>query len=375
MVYCSGACKMDLPEQHFVKAMLTEWQTLGCMQEAVCARCAVRRRAGVGTKMALCAVCKNEKCITEFGPYPAKEWLAQHRKNVETWTCYDCHFPACMLCEARPPRAIPQRARLEGNYFCQACKYPDCDQCGRRREQRGTKQCFKAYTCRECQEPPEPPPQVQVCTQCEFEKPFTDFEWRTNRHRYHVCRACQHPVCFKCEKSFLEPDETWERGDRNERPYCSEDCQFPPCAGKGCCAARPRVWKYAYHVYTGSAKKGGKDWFCAECRPANGDRVCTMCTRQKPRTDFDKNSTNQNLYDVCRACHQHPVCFKCKKVFLKPEGEGRRGTPYCSAECRYPRCARVGCKTKRPQHRKYVYHVYQGMTKRPSKKWFCKKHR
>ena len=42
LLFCNGACQRQLPEYHFVAAMVVDWEAANLMLEGKCARCVVR---------------------------------------------------------------------------------------------------------------------------------------------------------------------------------------------------------------------------------------------------------------------------------------------------------------------------------------------
>ena len=105
----------------------------------------------------MCQTCKETKHVSCFSPLELKHWLAGERKQ-HTWSCYDCQFPPCCMCEGdqRPLDAVPHNARIDGKYYCKTHRYPPCQGCGQERPEGslgGTTRrdaLFKPWTCPGC---------------------------------------------------------------------------------------------------------------------------------------------------------------------------------------------------------------------------------
>ena len=171
------------------------------------------------------------------------------------------------------------------------------------------------------------------------------------------------PVCLNCKKSFLKKNEEWDLG--TGPPYCSDTCRFPPCAREGCQEARPTTNPHRTRY------DKLEEWFCKKHRCTDDMKECSQCNESKPLADFDKYPCPRpNYFSLCRACLR-PLCFKCKKSFLKKKEvwDYGIGPPYCSDKCRFPPCARKGCREARPTTHPYRtrYDIIA--------EWFCRKHK
>ncbi len=153
LIFCNGECQRELPEYHFVEAMIVDWRAQQSLLSAKCARCIVRAKKVDETTRFVCQTCGEEKHISCFSSVELKEWLTG-QSTSKRWSCYDCQYPPCCLCageEARPLHAIKHNALLDGKYYCFDHRYPPCTFCGRRRVNPGSNHRFRAYTCSECQ--------------------------------------------------------------------------------------------------------------------------------------------------------------------------------------------------------------------------------
>ena len=95
-----------------------------------------------------CVLCKEMKSLIDFSPVAIKQWLKKVH-HEEVWRCYDCQYPECHECSARPAHATPHNAVVDGRYYCETCRYPSCKQvidgkpCGNRQENPGGKHRLK----------------------------------------------------------------------------------------------------------------------------------------------------------------------------------------------------------------------------------------
>ena len=167
LVYCNGSCQKRLPEYHFVEKMLVDWRAQDVMLSARCARCVVKDRNEEESTQLLCQTCGKTKHVTCFAPVALKQWMAGIRR-AEVWSCYDCQFPPCCLCEDdnRQLHAINHNALINGKWYCADHRYPPCERCGKKRSDRevNTKVRFKAWLCTECTA------QTKTCSACKQRK-------------------------------------------------------------------------------------------------------------------------------------------------------------------------------------------------------------
>ena len=288
MVFCSGSCRKKLPAYQFVDAMLAEWEEKQTLLEAQCARCVVQRKEHAEKEAAECHGCHETKCITRFGPMAVKDWLT-HTRTSNRWRCYDCQYPACVLCAARPLHAIPHNGLLDGKYYCEECRYPPC-KCGKRRENPGGKQRFLSYTCEECAAKGDALGRDKSCKRCGQANDVEAFDVDARGRLYAVCRKCQHPPCEACGKKI---DEIW-----TPRPSLCE-------------------------------KQSLSNYTCEACS-AGCQKTCQRCMQAKGVKAFDVDAQGR-LYAVCRKC-QHPPCEACGKKLDEiwtPSPRAKNPKPIC----------------------------------------------
>ena len=104
VVFCHGVCQRDLPEYHFEEKMLVDWVATQRLLAAKCTRCLVADMDLPKDTEFDCKRCMQSKHITAFGPAQLKQWLGKQRTE-HRWTCYECLFPPCCLCET-PTRPL-----------------------------------------------------------------------------------------------------------------------------------------------------------------------------------------------------------------------------------------------------------------------------
>ena len=106
----------------------------------------------------------------------------------------------------------------------------------------------KSYCSLDCRYPPCASPT------CTTKRP------RKFRHMYHnmvnwLCEEHDTVSCFKCGKTCGRAISGWT----NIKSYCSDACQYPPCASPKCRTARPQDHaKYQCHVV--------QEWYCKRHR-------------------------------------------------------------------------------------------------------------
>ncbi len=132
MVQCNGElCQgLLLPEYHFEERHLTDCRAKNLAVDIQCARCFVRsdhceRKDQASAKQFERVACKVTMPIARFASVAIKEWLRGSYKT-ERWRCYECQYPQCHKCAARPVHAVPHNAMIRGNYYCEECRYPAC---------------------------------------------------------------------------------------------------------------------------------------------------------------------------------------------------------------------------------------------------------
>jgi hypothetical protein len=168
------------------------------------------------------------------------------------------------------------------------------------------------------------------CVGCETKKPIMDGgpvtikDWihgRRNNHRWR-CFECQYPSCTKCQKQPLHavPHNAMVDG----KYYC-EGCRYPPCA----CGSR-------------RGKFGGQNRF----KPY----TCPECVERKRS------------------------CSKCQKAFTLQPGF-TPSVPYCSIECRYPKCKGRSPNGKPCQNERTSSRAYGGNKPRwdQQEEWYCQR--
>jgi len=172
VVFCHGVCQRDLPEYHFEEKMLVDWVATQRLLAAKCTRCLVKDMDLPKETEFDCKRCMQSKHITAFGPAQLKQWLGKQRTE-HRWTCYECLFPACCLCETatRPLYPVSHNSLVEGRYYCMDHRYPPCRGCGQRRADPGGRSRFKEYLCDKCRKEAEGIP----CSGCGKRTPRNEF--------------------------------------------------------------------------------------------------------------------------------------------------------------------------------------------------------
>ena len=166
-------------------------------------------------------------------------------RNQYRYKCYDCRFPTCKKCHARPLHAVSHTAWLNDEYTCVKCKYPPCTGCGK--EAPSTKYRFLEWKCKECKQKiltadaiheqtgrtsetktEENLPQVEAntrtgaatserspktlksafksCDHCGKAKNLDAFRRGHRRYISKDCRACQLPTCNACGRQRTEEE-------------------------------------------------------------------------------------------------------------------------------------------------------------------------
>jgi hypothetical protein len=250
---CNGHCKRELPEYHFIAQMLVHWQTKETKEQmlsAKCARCVVKDMKVPASTTFLCQRCKHTKHLPEFSAVELKQWLSKDVHKLR-WICYDCQYPACCICKARPSHAVKGNALSEGQYYCSEHRYPSCTHCGKQRNShRDRKELrLQAWTCSDCKKNP--------------------------------CRNCSTP-CVPAAKH--RP---------SDMVYCSDSCRYPPCLT--CGAARPQRSEDAFHEQ--------EVWVCVKCRKGQCHKCSAPCAPAAGSRPSDVVYCSENCrYPPCPTC-------------------------------------------------------------------------
>ena len=322
----------EWPEGAFFAEDVSNWRLNKTLLK--CAAC--KLEAGEKTTEVLTQVCqKCDKSIEfkgpphGFSPILVREFL-EDGKTVhqgsrifkDRWKCFNCQYPKCTKCKARPEFAGPSHTcyTKEGGYMCPTCRYPTCaGGCGKARPKASkySVEVQKTWTCALCQLG------GKQCAQCHKQKPPDAFDKDAERRHYAVCNECQHPACATCGQKSTE---IWTPNPRvlHDVYTCQACATKTPCAGP-CGQTLPliafdsdaRVRKYQICQECQWPK-------CAKCRqksktiwrppPAARKSIytCTACAekdcpgpckRTLPQSAFDKNK-HGHWYAVCRACRQ-----------------------------------------------------------------------
>ena len=172
------------------------------------------------------------------------------RRNQHRYKCYDCRFPACKQCHARPLHAVSHTAWLNDEYTCIKCKYPPCTGCGK--EAPSTKYRFLNWTCKECKENiltadaahekkvresaetntrteasmPERSPKAlksafKSCDNCGETKTLNAFRRVHHSEVPNDCRACQLPTCNACGRQRTENESPFTKSVMKAGPWCA----------------------------------------------------------------------------------------------------------------------------------------------------------
>ena len=192
----------------------------------------------------------------------------------DRWKCFNCQYPRCSRCDARPEFAGPSHTcyTKDGKYMCANCRYPPCTGCGKERPKKGkySVERIPLWRCPSC------PLAGQNCIthtwqgRCHRQLPAHAFDKDAKRRRYAVCKECQHPACATCGQKSTE------------------------------------IWtpnpKMPNEVYKCSA--------CEKSKPAGKQpKKCKTC-EETDASAFDSRDEYRHLYDRCRNC-QHPKCSEC----------------------------------------------------------------
>ena len=299
MIFCSGRlCQKKVPENHFIEKELVEWQLHGQLYLAKCARCKVNEQEPPPTDTTKCYKCKRQKNIVEYPAVQIKEWLTP-RSTIRQWACFECLFPPCIVCTARPDFAVPHNAIHTGSYWCTRCKFPPCSAgCGTPRPEKTKNhvQVMPDWVCPACAT--EETKTKKKCSQCKRMLLRTAFDTRDDRHIKDSCRECEHPLCDSCKK------------------VRSKD------------------------VVLKKQLKDGK-WHCNNCRQ------CDECKLWKRTVDDEGNPVEfgrkgaGHIYPRCLAC-QYPTCALCKvqpnpatAIAVLPHNKLKDGRWFCrkTADC------------------------------------------
>ena len=173
---------MEQPYFHFITDHLVRLGEEGTLaQKAQCARCWIRTYQPAKTTDKVhytCRQCKIKKHISDFTSVHIIEWY-QKKGHANLFDCYECQCPPCAMpgCGVRSIHPVVANSRVrkatfmaetrqreldvdsifskvETQYFCHACKYPNCSaqtsvHCEKTREV-DTKNRFKLWTCLPC---------------------------------------------------------------------------------------------------------------------------------------------------------------------------------------------------------------------------------
>ena len=103
---CNGVKR---PFYHFVQDDLSAWILKDTLQEATCARCAMKDAADNVTFR--CAACKATRHVSCFNPVTIRNWKDK-KKGVEAhWMCYDCLHPQCGMCDTEAVYAVVHNSK------------------------------------------------------------------------------------------------------------------------------------------------------------------------------------------------------------------------------------------------------------------------
>ena len=189
-----------------------------------CARCMVKEKESDAEHKHNCDRCGKNKHISEYGPLIAKEWLGAKRSNMLRWKCYECQYPPCATCNARPLYAVPHNTLVEGKYYCRPCRYPPCKKCGASRRDPGSRQRFKEYAC-DAFAIKEESAGVKECSECRKKKNVSNFLSYGGHKRHDVCKDCMKPrECKRCSetKPSFEFDQRASSNDCATTRWCKE---------------------------------------------------------------------------------------------------------------------------------------------------------
>ena len=221
------------------------------------------------------------------------------QKDYEHWTCYECQYPICKLCNKRPQyvKKVQASDAQDGRYICPKCRYPPCKVCKKKRPESSkySVENMPNWVCEDCDWP--------KCTRCGTQKPRDAF----NKHVLQqqrttwVCNDCDLRKCFRCGKD--KPRNAFNEKVlrlRHEEWAC-EDCRYPKCTK--CNHQRPRElvpFKGAMYVCGDCHTCGrcGKDLY-KDVWVVVSDCLWALLTR--------RNSTNVFRFSPAGSSLDHPA--------------------------------------------------------------------
>ena len=118
--------------------------------------------------------------------------------------CCEClaeieRYDKCPLCKNKV--SIKEKEeRTDWDERCSACRYPACISCGELSVTVWTPGTYgkREYRCEDCAD------KWQCRGTCQRRLPADAFACDASRHRYAVCKECQHPACATCgQRTFI----------------------------------------------------------------------------------------------------------------------------------------------------------------------------
>ena len=155
----------EWPEGAFFAEDVSNWRLNKTLLK--CAAC--KLEAGEITTKVLTQVC--HKCDNSiefkgpphgFSPILVREFL-EGGKTVhqgsrifkDRWKCFNCQYPKCSKCKARPEFVGPSHTcyTKDGEYMCPTCRYPPCIKCRKARPKSAkySVERQEVWTCASCQ--------------------------------------------------------------------------------------------------------------------------------------------------------------------------------------------------------------------------------
>lgn len=178
-----------------------------------------------------------------------------------------------------------------------------------------------------------------ICANCKAKKNIPELtpgnikRWLSGRQPrlQDKCYDCVFPACAVCDDRVVYPVQ--RNAFIDGKYYCDEH-RYPSCIGCGKQRSKPGLQA---------------DWKCADCEPKQPTyATCPKCDTAKATDAFDRTSSN-NLFKICRACHEAPKMKHCKgcKAEKNVNEFGRDGSRRIydrCLRCQYPSCSRCGKK-------------------------------
>jgi hypothetical protein len=269
-------CGEELPENAFQKNSLQAWRANDQAHMIRCANCVLGEDTAYSGAMRTCSRYKVVLPLQQPGRTHTRHWGSvllrvhlDHPNAQMKWTCYNCQYPPCTMCQQRSEFALTSDTD-RSTYRCDvgACQYPHCAGSGcttpRPRDIPFSQQ--QQWLCKHCKLPTETAAKTKTCVTCGKEKNANEYDDHADNKRVRRCRAClqKNRECIGC--GTMKPAGDFEHSATRPKEHC-----------KICDAMR---------------------------KPTD----CIRCGRTKPKSDLCHGTNKNRPHDYCAACKDHKQC-------------------------------------------------------------------